>query len=141
MTLLIFIIVFILITLGSIHIYWALGGKTRLGRALPMDEENKVLFRPRLVTTILVGLALYAFAVYYLNVLGTIDLWLSADVIRIIGWVIPSLFLLRAIGDFRYMGLFKKIRSTKFAKADTRFFTPITLIIALVGITIAILNQ
>jgi Protein of unknown function (DUF3995) len=44
--------------------------------------------------------------------------------------VVMTLFLLRAVGDFRYAGLFKKVRGTRFAKADDRLFTPLCIGVA-----------
>ena len=36
----------------------------------------------------------------------------------------------RAVGDFRVLGLFKKVRGTRFARADDRIFVPICVGIA-----------
>jgi Protein of unknown function (DUF3995) len=44
-------------------------------------------------------------------------------------WAIAAIFLLRAIGDFRYVGFFKKERGSKFAKMDTKFYSPLCLLI------------
>jgi hypothetical protein len=40
-------------------------------------------------------------------------------------------FLLRAVGEFRLVGLFKRIRGTAFARWDTWLFSPLCLLIAL----------
>jgi hypothetical protein len=45
-------------------------------------------------------------------------------------WALGIVFAARAIGEFRYVGLFKKERSTGFARADTRYFTPLCIAIA-----------
>jgi hypothetical protein len=45
-------------------------------------------------------------------------------------WGIVAVLLIRAIGDFRYAGLTKKIRNTSFAHKDTRIYTPFCLVIA-----------
>ena len=42
-----------------------------------------------------------------------------------------AVFFLRALGDFKYIGFFKKIRNTSFAKSDTWFFSPLCLLISL----------
>ena len=53
--------------------------------------------------------------------------------------IIPGLFVLRSIGDFKYAGLFKKIKNTEFAKMDTKFFTPLCLLITALGIIIKVM--
>jgi hypothetical protein len=51
--------------------------------------------------------------------------WIEAAV-----WLCASAFSLRVIGDFRYVGLFKSIRGTRFAHYDTLVFTPLCLFLA-----------
>jgi len=36
---------------------------------------------------------------------------------------------LRAIGEFKYLGFFKKIKNTEFAIADSKLFSPLSLAI------------
>ena len=50
------------------------------------------------------------------------------------GWVIPIIFLLRAIGEFKYVGIFKRVKKTKFGRFDTKLFSPLCLIISILGI-------
>jgi len=54
-------------------------------------------------------------------------------------WVIAALFLLRAMGDFRYVGFTKSIRSTNFAAYDTKIFTPLSLTIGLMIVVISLI--
>jgi hypothetical protein len=56
-------------------------------------------------------------------------------------WIIPSIFILRAIGDFKYVGFFKKIKDTEFAKADSKWFIPLCLTIGIFGILIQLMNK
>jgi hypothetical protein len=37
---------------------------------------------------------------------------------------------LRAIGEFRYVGLFKRVRESRFAALDTRVYTPLCVALA-----------
>jgi hypothetical protein len=48
-------------------------------------------------------------------------------------WIIVLTFLIRAIGDFNYVGFFKKQKKTIFGKADTKFYTPLCLTIAILA--------
>ena len=54
---------------------------------------------------------------------------------RIIGVV----FILRAIGDFKIMGIFKKKSDSKFARSDSKFFIPLCLFIGICSIMITFL--
>ena len=48
--------------------------------------------------------------------------------------IVTGLFFLRAIGEFRYVGFFKRVRDTAFAKADTRFYSPLCVFIAVLSL-------
>jgi hypothetical protein len=51
-----------------------------------------------------------------------------------------TLFILRAIGDFKYLGFFKKIKNTKFGQNDTKYFAPLCLIIGILTLLVAVLT-
>lgn len=38
--------------------------------------------------------------------------------------------LLRGVGEFRYVGLFKRVKGSRFARNDTRFYSPLCLMLA-----------
>ena len=44
-------------------------------------------------------------------------------------WTLAVVMIARAIGDFRYVGFFKRVRGTTFATLDTKFFSPIVLVL------------
>jgi hypothetical protein len=46
-------------------------------------------------------------------------------------WLIAGVFMLRAIGEFKYVGFFKKVRKTAFGLNDTKFYSPLCLLIGL----------
>ena len=43
---------------------------------------------------------------------------------------LAAIFVLRALGDFQYVGFSKRIRGTQFAHWDDRIFSPLCLLIA-----------
>lgn len=45
--------------------------------------------------------------------------------LRLMLWLAAGLFALRVVGDFRYVGLFRSIRKTAFARMDRIFYTPL----------------
>jgi hypothetical protein len=38
--------------------------------------------------------------------------------------------LARAVGDFRYVGFFKRVRDSRFATLDTRVYSPLCFVLA-----------
>jgi catechol 2,3-dioxygenase-like lactoylglutathione lyase family enzyme len=46
-------------------------------------------------------------------------------------------FLLRAVGDFRLVGFFKRVRGTPFARWDTRLFSPLCVALGLASLWVA----
>jgi len=114
----------VLILLALIHLYW-LFGEMGLEQALPADAEGKRLLNPSKLMTLTVAFVLFGFAwISYM-----LDTPHKAS-IDIVGWVLAVLFFLRAIGDFKMVGLFKKIKSTEFAKYDTWLYVPLCFLIA-----------
>ena len=45
--------------------------------------------------------------------------------------VIATLLLLRAIGDFRYIGFSKRYNNSRFARVDSRLISPLCLLFSL----------
>lgn len=118
----------LLLIMSLFHIYWALGGKVGLDKALP-TKDGVQLLNPSKALTFLVGVVLFGFAsVAYLLYLGTEKI----DFIFYVGWIITVLFFIRAIGDFNMVGFFKKIKDTQFAEYDTKYFTPLCLFLSIV---------
>ncbi len=131
-----FLIVLIIIfsSLSLLHFYWAAGGQWWLSNALPTNENGQHVLKTGPVSSMVVGLGLLGFASYYFVLSANA---LSGTMTHIVGWIIPSIFLLRSIGDFKYVGFFKTVKSTEFARNDSRFYTPLCLILAVLGATVA----
>jgi len=91
------------------------------------------------VATLIVALILLSFGLLYLirTPLLTVQL---PDWVHYGYWLIPAAFILRAIGEFNYVGFFKKIKDTEFAKADTKLFAPLCLAIGIIGFLIQLLD-
>ena len=130
----------IFIVLSFIHLYWAVGGKWAIDKVLPTTVSGTKMLEPGFWGTIIICIFLGSFAWYYLQISGLLWVawppWLST----FSGWFIPGLFLLRVIGDFKFVGLFKKVKATPFARMDKIFYIPLCLLIAILGLLINILN-
>lgn len=122
---------FLFLVLGVIHFYWAAGGIRWFEDALPMDEKGNPLFVPGAVASSVVGLGLTFFSLLYVMKSGMLDVVLPSWLTKGGGWLVAGIFILRGIGDFKYVGLFKKVKTTKFAIKDTKFYTPLCFLIGL----------
>jgi len=130
----------ILIGLGLIHFNWAVGGKFGFSESLPTKESGERVFNPRKIDGAIVGIGLTAFGIFYILRSGLIEFYLPEWIMKYGSWIIPSIFILRAIGEFKYVGFFKSVRKTDFGKLDTKLFSPLSLIIGIFGIIIQLLN-
>jgi len=123
--------------IGLLHFYWALGGVIGMTIAIP-TEDGKPLINPGKVVTVIVGVALFGFAlIAYLLYFYDFSSSLYRDYILNTGWILSGIFILRGIGEFNAVGLFKKIKSSEFAYYDTRVYTPFALSMGLVFATLA----
>jgi len=116
-----------------IHFYWACGGRYGFDASLPADKSEKKLFIPGFLESSMVGVGLLVFGLFYMMKAGYQPFQMPEVVFKYVGWIIPSIFIIRAIGDFKYVGLFKRIKSTTFAKMDTNFFSPLCVFLGLAG--------
>ena len=130
----------ILIVLGMLHFNWAMGGKFGFAEVLPTKESGERVLNPKKIDSTIVGIVLTAFGIFYLLKSGLIEFNLPEWIMKYGSWVIPSLFILRAIGEFKYVGFFKSVRKTDFGKLDTKLFSPLSLTIGILGILIQLLK-
>ena len=78
-----------------------------------------------------VALAILAMAFLHLEKVQVVSLPIPAWV-NVYGLkIIAGIFLLRAIGEFRFVGFFKKVKGTKFATLDTKYYSPLCLILSI----------
>lgn len=136
MPLLCLILFTVFLTLGLIHIFWALGGRWAYEKAIPINEKGQRIFSPGVVESTVVGISLISFGVFYLNQGAFISLKISRWILDLLQWIIPGIFILRAIGEFKYVGFFKRVRSTTFGKLDSKIYSPLCLLIGVLGVII-----
>ncbi|MCY7359530.1 MAG: DUF3995 domain-containing protein [Rudanella sp.] len=119
----------ILLALSLLHAYWGFGGRWGWHEALPERDGVKVL-KPHAVDCFVVALGLALFAGLHLHRMGWLPVSLPNWITQYGLWLIGGLFMIRAIGEFRYVGLFKQIRDSRFAYLDTRFYIPLCLVLS-----------
>ena len=94
--------------LSFIHFHWLFGGKWGLKKVIPTREnETSSLSIPKFATLI-VALVLLIFGLIYLVKSELVNFQIPNLVTKYGYWIISSIFILRAIGDFKYVGFFKK---------------------------------
>ncbi len=116
-------IIFLLI--AGIHFYWAFGGKFGSQAVIPAIE-GKAVFHPPVLATIAVALAMLVGAFLSFTPNGKTD----AKSLIYGNLAIAIVFFIRAIGDFKYAGFFKKVKGSVFAKNDTRYYSPLCLVVS-----------
>ncbi len=104
--------------------------------AIPTNENNKRLMNPKLRECFTIGFGLLGFGLFIL-VKSEFIIFNLPDLLSNYGlWAIAVIFILRAIGEFKYVGFFKKIRDTPFGQMDTNYYSPLCLLIGVLIIII-----
>ena len=116
--------------LALLHVYWALGGVRGFIAALPTKGDTP-LFMPTPTITILVAITLFVGCALVLANTGYLGDGIPIWLLRVGIWAMAAVLLLRALGDFRYVGVFKRVRDTAFARRDTRYFSPLCFFLAI----------
>lgn len=130
--------VLIFVLLSALHIYWAFGGKWALATSIPISANNKPLFKPSIFSTLLVACGLLIFSIITFSRLN-ISAFVINQYTNYATLFIAVIFLIRAIGDFKYIGLFKKVNGTPFATNDNKIYIPLCLFLSLSSLLIVIL--
>ena len=126
----------ILSILALIHLYWMVRG-VGASAAVPSHPDGTPVFRPGRVASFIVAAALLLAATIVLGQAHLLRLDLPPGLLRLGTWGLAAAFAARAVGDFRFVGLFKRVRGTRFACWDSLLFTPLCLAIALSAAIVA----
>ena len=122
--------------MAMLHVYWAAGGQSGKLAAVP-SVDGRPLFNPSPLGTLLVAAALVVAAVVVVGAMGWIASPVPASVFRALTYAIALVFVLRAVGDFRYVGFFKSEMESQFAYWDSLIYSPLCLGIAVGGVLVA----
>ena len=124
-------------TIDALHIYWAFGGRFVMGKAIP-EIEGKPLFRPGPIATLFVAAVLMGFAAIAWLLGQRNPTATPFPFVRIAGFVIAAILLARAIGEFNYVGFFKRVHEGTFARYDTWLYSPVCLVLGVSMLILAI---
>jgi len=119
----------ILLAAATIQMYWALGGRIGVALAYPTSTRGAIA-RPTMTVSLLMAIAMVLAADLMLVRVGIFTTRISPIGVRVACGALALGFLARAIGDFRQVGFFKRIRQSPFARLDSRVYSPVCLFLA-----------
>jgi hypothetical protein len=111
------------------HFYMAVVPATAESGAVP-SVNGKPLFSPSRRSTVAVGIALLLCAGLVASTAGMLSPGIPRVALSWLSYTLALALLLRGVGDFRYVGLFKTVRGTPFATLDTFLYSPLCLLLA-----------
>ena len=127
MSLLAGLLAIIFALLAVLHLYWAFGGRWAADAAIPKRPDGSRLFIPGTGGCLVITGGLAAFAFFCLRHAA-----LAPNLPPTFHWParglllgMAGIFTLRAIGDFRYFGLFPRVVGTDFSALDRKLYTPL----------------
>jgi Protein of unknown function (DUF3995) len=136
-TILAIILILIFVAIAAVHFYWAFGGKKWANAALPTADGSTPVFKPGILETLVVAIGFLGFV--YIVACEANMLNHSGLLVKYGSWAIPIIFIARAIGEFKYVGFFKKIKDTHFGRMDTQYYSPLCLAVGLIALIIKFL--
>jgi len=122
--------------LALIHVYWASGGQVGKSAAVP-EVNGQRAFVPSPGGTLMVAVVLFLAASVVAIAGGLVGIAGSKGPFRVLACGLGATFIARAVGDFRLIGLFKRVRGTRFALLDSTVYAPLCLAIGLAVLYVA----
>jgi hypothetical protein len=110
--------------LSALHVYWAVGGRRGTDAVIPTVEGRRAL-NPSSPAALGIAAALALAAAITIGSTGVLHSVVPAWLIRSGLIVLALVFALRAVGDFRLIGFTKRVKDTRFARLDTKLFSPV----------------
>ena len=119
------------LVLAGWHVYMAVTPRvgTSESGAVP-SVGGKALFVPSRRATLAVAVVLLLFAGLVAATAGLVPLALPPVLLAWMSYALALGLLARAIGEFKYVGFFKRVRGSRFATLDTFVYSPLCLLLA-----------
>jgi hypothetical protein len=95
------------------------------------------VFVPSTVGTLTVAAALFFAASVVAIAGGLFAVGGFRGLFRVLAFGLSATFIARAVGDFRLVGFFKRVRGTSFARLDTIVFAPLCLAVGVAVLYVA----
>jgi hypothetical protein len=135
-----FTIACVLAILSMLHVYWGVEGIEAPSAVIP-EVDGKPAFIPAARDCYAVAAAL-ALACILVTTRGGLlrspfpEAWTQIGTVSV-----GAVLAVRAIGDFHLMGFFKRVRGTAFADWDTHLFSPLSLVLGLATLWVALMDK
>jgi len=117
------------VALALWHFYMALVPGSGASGAVP-SVDGKPLFTPTRKATVGVGMVLLLFSALVAATASMISVGLPRVALSWLSYALAVGLLARAVGEFKYVGFFKRVHGTKFARLDTMLYSPLCLLLA-----------
>lgn len=128
----------IFVAISGIHFYWGFGGKWGGNAAFPTIKSSKPI-RPSKFITIVVAFVFLFFALLFFDKSGLKTVALPAIIKQYGILILAFIFIIRAIGDFKYVGFLKKEKESLFATLDSKYYSPLCLYLGFSSLIISYL--
>jgi len=124
----------ILTAIGILHIYWLLGGRNSIEYFFAANSPfRKKNIKPKKLKLIITSIALFIMAFFFIEQMAGFTKIFNADAFKWGNKIIAVIFVLRAFGNFTYLGFTKSFKKGTFAKLDTYLYSPVCLMIAVLA--------
>jgi len=121
----------VLAAVGALHFYWAAGGQRARLAAVP-EMEGRPVISPGPLGCVAVGVSLFFAAALVCWAAGVgLPPGIPKGAARVGTSILAAVFIVRAVGDRKYVGFFKRVRDTEFARRDSRIYSPLCLLLGL----------
>lgn len=126
----------LMLLLSVIHFYWALIPKSLPSKKVIPYIAGKPALHPKRITTCVVAFFLAFIAIFALE-LAFPFINFPSWLLKLGGTTLALVFLIRALGDFHLVGFFKSIKDSEFAFYDTRFYSPLCVMLGMLFLILA----
>ncbi len=120
---------------AAFHAHWAFGGQLGFSVSLPQQPDGTPVMAHRLTwwrpAAGGVALCLICVAVLLLAWAGHLELPLPRRLIRLGLIFVGATFICRGLIPNVYVGFFKALRTTRWAKYDTQLYSPLFLLLGM----------
>lgn len=134
------ILTLIFLLIAILHLYWAFGGKWGAQKVVPTKVTGEKLFVPSAGSCVFVTFGLLVMALLVLMFEEFLPNMLPVRLLNAGIWIIAAIFIIRAVGDFKYVVFFKSVKATRFSIDDTRYFSPLCLFIGILCIMLVLIK-
>jgi hypothetical protein len=123
-------LIFAFVFLAAVHLYWAFSRPAAKRIAIP-EVAGRPAFIPSRSATLGVAVSFFACALLVIVTFRFVPTLIPQKVLCWFTFGLALVFITRAIGEFRLIGFFKKVKGTTFARLDSTLYSPLSVAIAI----------